>query len=397
MSVYRKKTANTKPRLVDRQGNDIAEGYSLHRSPRRSGKIIAGGAQSSLAPQKGSKLVGANGEYNANSKDELKDILAAIHTMADRGDVRLDSGVSRSVDAATTKWAQEGHLVHAALSERRPTEGGAFQVLGEVFTDQIAETMGRLGFTNKILAQQDVPEQGTARVRIRQKDVVSWVMMADGHTAESKVRQRYIYPKGYDITALVMIYEADIYEAGSAIIEEKYNDALEATMVRDDNVTKFLLDQAAPTSNDVIAFNAFTPNVFAELRDQVWQHSLPVPHALMSRDLWVDLFADSDWKSWYSPIEKHELAVEGKLGKLADVEIITDGFQYDTLKVLDPGEVYFLSAPATLGMKSNMVPLQSEMVNQHMNGRPARGWFLYMRQATTIANSRGVSKGIKIS
>ena len=157
-----------------------------------------------------------------------------------------------------------------------------------------------------------------------------------------------------------------------------------------------MLDQAAPTTNDVIAFNALTPNVFADLRDQVWRWSLPVPHALMARDLWTDLFADADWQRWYSPIEKHEYAVEGKLGKLADVEIITDGFVYDTLKVLEPGEIYFLSAPATLGMKSNMVPLQSEMVNQHQVGRAARGWFLYMRQSSTIANSRGVSKGQKV-
>lgn len=395
MSVYRKKT-DTKPRLVDRKGRDIAEGYSF-KPAKRSGNLVTAGSQSSLLPQKGSKLVGADGEYNAYSKKDLKEIVAGLNMMADRGELTLDTGIRRTVDEASNRWSQEGHLVKAALEDRFPSDGGAFHVLGEVFTDQIAETMGRLGFTNKVLAQQDVPEQGTARVRIRQKDVVSWIMMADGHTAESKVRQRYIYPKGYDITALIMIYEADIYEAGSAIIEEKYNDALEQTMVRDDNITKFLLDQAAPTANDVIAFNAFTPNVFAELRDQVWRWSLPVPHALMSRDLWVDLFADSDWQRWYSPIEKHEYAVEGKLGKLGDVEIITDGFVYDTLKVLDPGEIYFLSAPATLGMKSNMVPLQSEMVNQRLLGRPARGWFLYLRQATILANSRGVSKGTKIS
>lgn len=396
MSVFGKRAASAQqPRLVDPRGRDIAEGFSFRQNPR-TGSIQRAGTAGSLAPQSGSRLVGANGEYNAYSKKDLMEIIGGLMAQADSGEVRLDTGIQRTVDQATSDWSREGHLVHAALSDRHPSEGGPFHVLGEVFTDQISETMGRLGFTNKILAQQDIAEQGTARIRIRQKDVVSWVMMADGHTVESKVRQRYIYPKGYDITALIMIYEADIYEAGSAIIEEKYNDALEATMVRDDNITKFLLDQAAPTANDVIAFNAFTPNVFAELRDQIWRHSLPVPHALMSRDLWTDLFADADWQRWYSPIEKHEYAVEGKLGKLADVELITDGFVYDTLKVLQPGEIYFLSAPATLGMKSNMVPLMSEMVNQRLLGRPARGWFLYLRQATTIANSRGVSKGQKV-
>jgi hypothetical protein len=190
--------------------------------------------------------------------------------------------------------------------------------------------------------------------------------------------------------------EAEIHEAGAQIIEEKYNDALEATMVRDDNITKFLLDQAAPSANDVIAFGAFTPNVFVSLRNQIWQWSLPVPHALIAIDLWDDLFADNDWSRWYSPIEKHELAVEGKLGRLADIELITDGFRYDTLQVLQPGEIYMLSAPQTLGVKANMIALNSTVVDQRMLGRAARGWFLFLRQATAIANSRGVSKGVRI-
>ena len=374
-----------KAALRDRKGNDIADGFAFRSKPR-SGNIVRSASE---------KLVGANGEYNAGSRDDLTRIVDALVRQARAGEIHQDPGVT-TASTDVSGWSQNGHLVQAALSEGRPSEGGPFQVLGEVFTDSVAETMGRMGFTNKILAMQDVAEGGTARVRIRQKDVTSWLMLSDGHTVESLIRQKYIYPRGYNLETLVLMEEAEIHEAGAQISEVKYNDALEATMVRDDNITKFLLDQAAPSHNDVIAFNAFTPQVFVTLRNQIWQWSLPVPHALMAIDLWDDLFADADWARWYSPIEKHELAVEGKLGQLADIEIITDGFRYDTLQVLDPGEVYFLSSPATLGVKANMIALNSSVVDQRMLGRAVRGWFIFLRQATLLANSRGVSKGIRL-
>lgn len=377
------KVFSGKKALRDRQGHDIAEGKAFGVNPR-TGSV----SHSDMTP-----LVGAHGQYNQDSASGLISQLDAIVKRARAGDIHEDPGTqSDTIDA----WGQQGHLVQAAMNESAPKDGGPFQVLGEVFTDSVSETMGRMGFTNKILAQQDVAEGGTARIRIRQKDVTSWLMLSDGHTVESLIRQKYIYPRGYNIETLVMMEEAEIHEAGAQIIEEKYNDALEATMVRDDNISKFLLDQAAPTDNDVIAFNAFTPQVFVTLRNQIWQWSLPVPHALIAVDLWDDLFADADWARWYSPIEKHELAVEGKLGRLGDIELITDGFRYDTLQVLRPGEVYFLSSPSTLGVKANMIALNSSVVDQRMLGRAARGWFIFLRQATVIANSRGVSKGIRL-
>jgi hypothetical protein len=376
------KVFSGKAALRDRRGNDIARGPAFKVMPRTG----------SVSYSETTPLVGADGSYNQDSVSGLINQMDAIVKQARAGEIHRDEGQA----ITTSSWSQQGHIVQAALAEQRPAEGGPFQVLGEVFTDSVAETMGRMGFTNKVFAQQDVAEGGTARIRIRQKDVTSWLMLSDGHTIESLIRQKYIYPRGYNLETLVLMEEAEIHEAGAQIIEEKYNDALEATMVRDDNITKFLLDQAAPTDNDVIAFNAFTPQVFVTLRNQIWQWSLPVPHALMAIDLWDDLFADADWARWYSPIEKHELAVEGKLGRLGDIELITDGFRYDTLQVLQPGEVYFLSSPSTLGVKANMIALNSSVVDQRMLGRAVRGWFIFLRQASVLGNSRGVSKGVRL-
>jgi hypothetical protein len=331
------------------------------------------------------------GEYNADSTQALIDNTEALLQQLKTGEVQPQRPYNQVEHSSNLDQVP---LVREAFASTNPQEpGGAWQVLGEVFSDDVYETMGRTAFADKVLAHQDVGEQGIARIRIHRKDVVSWTMVADGHVAESYIKQPWIFPKGFDLEANVVMQEAEIHEAGSQILEEKYQDALEATMVREDRILKYLFDQAATAPNDELIFTSFTPTVFTNLRRQIWEYGIAVPHMIMSIDLMDDLFADNDWQGWYSPIEKHELALEGRLGKLGDIEIMTDGLRYQTLRVLNQGEVYFLGAPQALGVKSLMIPMTSTVVDQRVVGRAVRGWFLLQREALTVANSRSVSKG----
>ena len=370
--------------LLNRSGAPVEEaGRMMKRNPR-SGKIITS-ATTPLIDER-------TGEYNAQNKQELWETMESLVSQLKTGELTPTAPTPNDTD----DWLSEGHLVQAAFESKNPMEpDGPWQVLGEVFSDDIYETMGRTAFADKILAHQDVKEGGIARVRIHRKDVVAWVMVDDGTVAESVVKQGWIFPDGFDIEANVIMREGEIFEAGAQILEEKYQDAVEATLTREDRTLKFLLDNAAQAPNDILLFASFTPTVFTNLRRQVLEQGIAVPHAIVAIDIMDDLFADSDWQSWYSPIEKHELAMEGRLGKLADVELLTDGFRYQTLRVLDQGEVYFLGAPQALGTKSMMVPLKSEVINQAVIGRARRGWFLYQREALTVANSRSVSKGLR--
>jgi hypothetical protein len=380
MSVYSKKNAQT---LVDRNGVDIAHSGKMMKRNPRSGKIIT----SDTTPLVDERT----GEYNASNEAGLKEVLQAVLHMADAGDLTPNRPKPAFFD--TSEWMEDGHLVKAAFDEKRPAEGGPWQVLGEVFSDDIYETMGRTAFADKVLSHQNVAEQGIARVRIHRMDVVAWAMVSDGHVAESFIKQKWVFPKGFDLDAHIVMQEAEIHEAGAQLLEEKYQDGLEAIMVREDRILKYLFDQAAQAPNDELLFASFTPTSFTTLRQQVWDWGIPVPHMVMAIDLMNDLFADKDWQGWYSPIEKHELAMEGRLGKLGDIEILTDGLRYSTLRVLNQGEVYFLGAPQNLGTKSLMIPLNSTVVDQRVVGRAVRGWFLLQREALTVANSRAVSKG----
>ena len=70
---------------------------------------------------------------------------------------------------------------------------------------------------------------------------------------------------------------------------------------------------------------------------------------------------------------KHEIVMNGYLGNILGTQIHTDGFRYETLKVLEPGECYFLGAPANLGAITRRKDLSTAPINLHLLGRPERG------------------------
>jgi hypothetical protein len=376
MSIYGSK----KSPILNRRGEDIGRGFAF-KSNRRTG---------SLSFSNQTRLVDAQGNYNADSQSDLLRVVDDLVAARLAGHIGQGPGFAQDREAETAAT----NLVQAAY-ENRSTDG-PFRVLGEVITDEIVETMGRLGFTAKVLAFKAVPEGQVAQIKIKVKDVVAWQMLDDAEVIESFITGRFYQPKHYYLASKIKFEEGTIHEWGSSLIEEKHNDGVEALMVRDDNITKALLDAAAPVSNNVVAFNALTPNVFSELLTQVSRWAIPVPHCLISIDLWNDLRADPDWQRFYSPIEKHTLAEEGKLARLMDVELITDGFRYDTLRVLAPGEIYMLGMPAALGIKTERIPLTSKPLEFHLLGDIARGWMIYNYQSSAVLNSRGVAKGQKV-
>jgi len=371
MSIYKNK-------IVNRQGEDVAQ---LPRQATRTNGTVEHTAAA---------LTNAKGEYNAYDSKDLKNILMTLANQVEAGELQRVTAVDE--DAAS-------RLVTAALTERNADlRGGAFERVGQVVTDMISETMGRQSFSDKIFARMDAKE-GTGfvpPVKVDQMDVVSWHLTANGQVAESLVNPKFIYPEGYWLQTLVYVEEQDLCFAGSSFLEQKHQRGLEAMLVRQDNVAKFLLDAAAPVANDVVTFGTFTPTVAGILRDQVWRWGLTPTTMLLAVDLQRDILSDDDWHNVYSPIQKHVLFEEGKFGEIYGMEVFTDGFRYPTLRVLEPGEVYFLSAPTTLGVHIPLIPLYSEPVNRHFEGIPKKGWFVASYQATVVANSKGVSKGIKV-
>lgn len=366
--------------IAQRNGSPIAGNHAVTaaRMNPRTGTLIRSHAE---------PLVGNNGEFNANNKADLMQAIAALQRAVGTGAVQQVTANAKEVKAAREKRVNE------AIADK---SGSAWQALGEVIGDEVWETLGREGFSRKTLLLKPLGKGETGRLRIRRKDVVAYFVTSDPNVVASQVRQNYIYPPEFYLLAHITVEDKEIEQASGDLLDDKYQDGLEQILVEEDKVWLNLARTAAPTSNDLFFFNTFTPTVFSEMRTQVARWGIPVTTAVLAFDLWNDIIADSEFSGWFDPVSKHEIVLEGSLGSILGVQLITDAFRYETLRVLSPGEVFFLGAPQTLGGLTQRKELATESINKYSQGKPERGWFMEQIEGMAITNSRALVRGQRV-
>jgi len=348
----------------------------------RGGVRLAGGRnQLSAGP-----AFGANGELNASSKRELMQVIGNVLSQARGGSV-----------ANKTASAEDAQMRLATLREAYYDKSGSkFQVLGEVISEEIWETLGREGFSRRLLSVMPLAKGQTGRVKVRRKDVVAYQVTTDTKIQEQRIRQPWVYPPEFYLAAHILIEDKEIEQASTDILDEKFQDGLEAILRREDLITRALMNRAATTFNDLVLFTTFNPSVLTTLRTQVNRWGTPAATMVIAFDIWDDIIADADFVAWWDQVHKHELILEGRLGSMLGMEIITDGYRYETLQVLQPGEVYVTASPVTLGTITQRKELDSRAIDQYNMGRPARGWFMEQIQGQVIVNGRAVDRGVRV-
>ncbi len=150
------------------------------------------------------RMIGANGEINANNKQELVERLAGLFELFQQGEVQASN---QMVDAEYGNECEK--IVSAAMEDREHGAGGGFWVMGETLGDAVWETTGRLGFTSKFLLRHDVPRGQEGRIRVRQKNVVSWIITRESYIPRSIIRQNWVYPEVVTISTYVTIDDTE--------------------------------------------------------------------------------------------------------------------------------------------------------------------------------------------
>lgn len=349
----------------------------------------------SLEGGRGERLFGANGEINASSKKELIEKIASLMTGAQaEGKTASDRLFERrTTDEYNAHLDRYAEALRVARTDR---SGQGFMVLGEVLGEEVYETLGREGFARNCLMVRNLGDKEVGRVRVRKKDVVAQISTTNINTTRVMVRQFWVYPGEYYITGYASIEEKEIAQAGTELLDDKYQDLLEQVMVREDQHVKDQWDDTVGTFNPLLTFNTFTPLFFSQGKINVDHWGIPCTRAVMAWDLWNDIAAEPEFANWFDPVTKHELILEGKLGSIMDVQIITDAFRYDTLRVLDDGEMYFLGPQIAVGTITQRRPLQAEPTNRYNFGQPERGWFMFQIQGDAVF-PRAVSKAARVS
>lgn len=368
LNPYTKKTV-----VVAKTGNELSESRTALALNPKNGKIEVGAGA----------FEDSNGEINAGSKKELMQRIGALALASAQGDVKEQSEFSR----------KKAELVEAAIADQT---GETWRVVGEVLGDEIMETMGRDGFLRKVLMKKDLKKGEIGRLRIRKKDVLAFYAVNDTGTVASQVNQSYLFPPEFYTKAHIVIEDRELEQAPGDLLDDKYIDGLEQMMVKEDQVLRSLLNVAAPAYNSVVGFSTFTPQVFAEARTQIQQWGNACATALISIDLWNDILADPEFSTYFDPVTKREVIMSGSLGSMYGVNLVTDGFRYETLQVLNQGEFYFLAAPQALGAQTVRQEIKSAPINKYLLGIPERGWFMSKILGLSIGNARGVTRGVRI-
>jgi hypothetical protein len=187
--------------------------------------------------------------------------------------------------------------------------------------------------------------------------------------------------------------ERDIGQSSGDLLEEKYQEGLEAIMVGEDRLWKQMADQAAVVVNTITYFTTFIPSIFSQIRSQVSGWGIPAAYCVLAYDLWDDIIGSTGFSEWFDPVTKHELVLEGQLGSMLGCQLITDAFRLPELKVLDPGDVYIVGAPETHGALQQRGDLSSNPITKYDDAKPQRGWYLFEIIAMAIINAKSVSIG----
>lgn len=335
----------------------------------------------------GERFVGASGELNASSKkDLLAQMSAFLESASNSGAVTESAAVQRQVLAK-----KHSEAVEAAFSGKE-----AHAELGEVLAEELYIAANREGFMRRFLARQDLKQGQHPQVRMRMKDVTAVVATSPVQLQAALIRDNLYTPPEFYISARPFIEQREIEQSLGDVLEEKYLEGLEATMVAEDRIWRNLSLQSTGISNPLTLFSGnMTAGGLMTLRNQVGRWNIPVTAWLIANDVWTDIVADASFQQVIDPVSKHELLLTGMLGQIFGMSIYSDAYRHPQHKVLDQGEMFVVGDPINHGQYTDRGGVNSQPIDGSIEKVPGRGWYLTETISMVIANSRSVARGVR--
>ena len=337
--------------------------------------------------RKGSKLLGNNGEFNADNKKELMDVLSSVIDIAGHTQVVSDN------DYASREESSKAHreMITAAFDSKEE-----LTALGSVFADELTIAANRDGFMRRFLKYQTLEAGQIPSTRMLTKNVTASISTGPVQTQTQFVRDHEFYPAEFYITSRPFIESKDIARSTGDILEEKYVDALESIMVQEDRTWKAMADDLVGIDNTHMNISGdLTPSTFAQLTALVNDWGVQATSALIASDLWKDVTSTSDWATIIDPVSQHELLLTGKLGTIHGLVVLSDHFRHPQHKVLSKGNIYIVGAPEQHGQYTDRGGVESQPIDATQERVPGRGWQMSETMSMVVVNSRSIASGTR--
>lgn len=336
----------------------------------------------------GELAVGHNGELNASSK---KDLMFQQQRFLQAS----AQGLLASAEEMALKEETNKAILAAVFSDKQ-----YHRLVGERMTDALYETRNRQGFARKFLAKSNPAQGSILRFKMYKKDTVAVYSTSPTRVETQIVRDEYFTPPEGTLVARPYITQNDLNQSPGDPLAAKYTEATEAFMVSEDRWWKRLADATVglQNGNPLTAITGqVTPYAMARLRSNVTAWGLKALHILIASDIYEDIIGNTEFHSALSPVARHELLLTGELATMWGMTVTSDAYRHEQHRVLSAGELYVVSDSVNHGAYADRDSLQSAPIGIETEGIPGRGWVLTQSWAAAIANTRSVSKAVRLS
>lgn len=347
-------------------------------------------------PGRTERLVGSNGHINATSKQDLSKTLAALANAVSSGDITLSRHAELSTAEKKEVVAKTNASFKDAYERAKAGDSRPWAEVGAAIAGELTEVADRAGFMRRMFHRVEVAQGNIPRIRVRAKSTSAIAASSATQYYPIQARDKYLYPPEFYIKANIRVEEREIAQATGDILEDKYFEAQEQMMRKEDQIWKTLADSYVGISNSLqYLAGGLTPSSLSNMVQQVQRWNLIAYNFVMANDVIQDITGSVAFGSWFDPVSQYEIVQTGKIGTLLGLNLITDAYREPRLKVLNAGETYVTATPDTHGAFTERGPIQSVPVDSFQEGNPARGWSMWELTAMVLHNSRSLSKGIR--
>lgn len=324
--------------------------------------------------------VGRNGELNASNK---KDLLAQQQKFI---------AAASSGRLLQVSQQEDRELVAAAFNDKE-----SHRILGERISDALYITANRQGFMRKYLSRVDAQQGSIVRFPLRTKNVTAVVSTSPTKIGTQITRDKWFTPPEFQIVARPFIPENELNQSSGDVLQEKYIEGVEATMVTEDRAWYNQVNSLVGVDNNLtLVSGQLTPYVLSTVASNVTRWGLKAAHMLMATDLWNDIIGNSDFFTAIDPVARHELLLTGELGTIYGMTVTSDAYRHAEHKVLSQGEFFVISDALNHGAYSDRGGLKSTPIDISTEQIPGRGYVIHESMAISVSNSRSVAKGIRL-
>jgi len=339
-------------------------------------------------------LSSSTGEFNANDKKEL---LRSISSLMKAFETQEIVPANQSLSAAQERQMIKEERREALAAAYNDTTGQLWSALGASLAEQIQEQAAREGFMRRVMMGNTLKQGEIARIPMPAHDTIAVVATSSTSVGYQVVRNKMFQPSEFEILANIRVDALEIEQVSSDILDNAYNQGLESIMVAEDKLWKKAADEIVGVVNplEYIA-GPLTPQILGQLRQSVTDWNLPVTTAIISNDFWSDIIGSNDFATFLDPVTKYDLALNGVLGTLVGMQLITDGFRQPSLKVLNRGEIYVVSAPENHGTYTDRGGVRSVPTDGSNQGNTSKGFLMSEFMSMVLANAKSIAKGRRI-